>query len=730
MKIISLLSFLLLTLISCNETTTLVKTGEMSVYMNTENRLFVENSGFTVAIVHPVRVEINFNGSDTTIYLNYSKTDISNRGFTGYCSVKLDSAIIQFKDVWSESGKSIEINREVEVEGNSSGSSFMSAIEFEIKGSTRESSSYFIPGMVYGSSSNLTAEAIGGESVYTKGEGKVWIREDRMPVPMMAFMFGDGTSFSLVNSNPDGRTTLNDATPVDATTIVDEGLKFGSFFAEQKGDMLITGYAFPGTEGEYTYKGNTYPGGQLHEWRKRYHPLKNGLTQHYSVTINVDNYPDFQRFYTAEWQHAYAILKPEVNKQDIELVRRTMLSIIPGLMIKSNGKAALSNWYDSTDSTDKVIDDKAVFGFTGKNIEMAWMLLYNSAKYPDEQSEIYRKTAYEIISSFLDIKVNPPAGEGYYFKTGDPALAIPSHKCIYLRSYGDAMKVLAKAYLFEKDNGRIHDDWLQWMTTFGNWVLTQQYENGGFPRSWEPATGKILSKSAASSYNIIPFLCEMYKITGENRWLAAALKTGLFSWNSGHDKGRFVGGTIDNPDVLDKEAGTLSLEAYLALFETTKNIKWLKRAEVAARYAATWIYLWNVPMVRSDSSKEWADGVSTVGVQLISTGHSLVDNYMSFDVDEYAKLYKYTGKQLYLEIAKLLLHNTKGMVALPGRKYGYRAPGWVQEHWSLAPPRGKALHPGWLPWVTTSNITGICETEMFDEELFEELKMESSQESY
>lgn len=62
------------------------------------------------------------------------------------------------------------------------------------------------------------------------------------------------------------------------------------------------------------------------------------------------------------------------------------------------------------------------------------------------------------------------------------------------------------------------------------------------------------------------------------------------------------------------------------------------------------------------------------------------------------------------------------MLALPGRSYQYRAPGWIQEHWSLAPPRGKGLHLGWLPWVTTSALNGICETEAFDKSLYEELK--------
>ncbi len=61
----------------------------------------------------------------------------------------------------------------------------------------------------------------------------------------------------------------------------------------------------------------------------------------------------------------------------------------------------------------------------------------------------------------------------------------------------------------------------------------------------------------------------MTKATGDATYKNAAIKAGEFIWNNGQKGGLFVGGTIDNPNVIDKEAGTLSLEAYLFLLETT-----------------------------------------------------------------------------------------------------------------------------------------------------------------
>ena len=67
-----------------------------------------------------------------------------------------------------------------------------------------------------------------------------------------------------------------------------------------------------------------------------------------------------------------------------------------------------------------------------------------------------------------------------------------------------------------------------------------------------------------------------------------------------------------------------------------------------------------------------------------SLAHSLVDEYMSCDAGEYARLYQYAGDPHYLAVGRVLLFN-----------------------WELAPRRGYGLHRGWLPWVATSQLDGI-----------------------
>jgi hypothetical protein len=248
-------------------------------------------------------------------------------------------------------------------------------------------------------------------------------------------------------------------------------------------------------------------------------------------------------------------------------------------------------------------------------------------------------------------------------------------------------------------------------------------DGGGFTRSWEPGTGKVRSASTTGTFNVVPFYVQLHGLTGHQAYLDAAVRAGEFSWSHGQSDGRFTGGTIDNPDVVDKEAATIALEGFLALHEVTKDPRWLERARVAANIAETWMYIWNVPMPADadDAALQWKRGTPTVGLQLIATGHSLVDAYMAFDVGNYARVSRLTGDAHYLEVARILLHNTKAMVALPGRPLGLRGPGWQQEHYCLSLPRGVGRHQLWLTWVAMSQLRGINDLIAFDPKLYAEL---------
>jgi len=697
--------------------------------------LVINNEQELMRQPRPARVEVYRSDEEPVqeFASGYSSITRMPNGLLGRAEIRLPhGATILVHDRWRINDSVLHLSRGVEVEGSAPGG-FLSAITFESnEGVSLSTLKVFVPAMIYGNSEYITATAIGGTAHYEAGVRQVRIREDRFPIPMVGLYYPDGTSVTVFNSIPYASTNVRDAEEKIAENQINDSCRVSSLgYLEQENNVAL-GMWFPGTEGEVTYQWALAPDNQVRKWRGRYYSLKSGVVQRYKAEFHFAHNKSFDHFYTTAWRAGWNNLAPQVMPQDIELVRRTIISMVADRVVSAHGKSGIPTIWESTTGEEISNEDtiltankrEAVMGFLGRNTELAYYLLNEAADKHTEQATRYRALATSILDSFVTIPMSPPAAEGFSLVDGSlVSLTFRGKPLIHLRALAEGVKGTLKAWEFEKAHGRDHAHWFQWCSDFADWLLTQQTESGAFPRAW-PAEGVAgeyeLSKS---SYSAIPLLVQMSEITKRPEYLEAAVRAGEVCWIEDHSLGNFVGGTLDNPDVVDKEAGTLSLDAYLALYKTTGDKKWLARAETAATFAETWIYCWNVPMPEdADPDKlDWKPGVSSVGYQLISTGHSAVDGYMAFDVANYAKLYVYTGDRHYIDVSRILLHNTKQMLALPGRTYDLAGPGWQQEGWNLTPPRGIGWHRHWLPWIAASHLTGIVELEKFNPDLYERL---------
>ncbi len=58
----------------------------------------------------------------------------------------------------------------------------------------------------------------------------------------------------------------------------------------------------------------------------------------------------------------------------------------------------------------------------------------------------------------------------------------------------------------------------------------------------------------------------------------------------------YQGGTMDNPNVVDKEASQYMMAGLYHLYQMTKSPEYLEGALCAAKQFVTWNYIWNAPM--------------------------------------------------------------------------------------------------------------------------------------
>ena len=182
--------------------------------------------------------------------------------------------------------------------------------------------------------------------------------------------------------------------------------------------------------------------------------------------------------------------------------------------------------------------------------------------------------------------------------------------------------------------------------------------------------GEPAAESKNNTTHAIPFLVEFYKVTDNKSYLKAAVAAGEYAWKDVHLKAAYVSGTPDNPDVTDKEAALLTIDAFIALYEATGDKKWLDAAAKAATFAETWNYIWDVPMISGDEGVQEFDRANTAGLSLVATGHSYADYYNAFYPYQYYKLYLFTDDKHFYDVANLILHNTKQLLDTDGSK-GY-----------------------------------------------------------
>jgi len=380
----------------------------------------------------PMQVEVwdQANGEVRTHGAGYATLTQAERGWDGSGRLTLDGGVaVEFQDRWEFQGEVLQLERVVRVHGNAP-DGFLSAATLRLQeAGAWPDVQWFAPGMIYGGFEHLSPAAIGGREHYRPGAFAVRIREDRLPAPLMAGRFADGATLAVLNPPPHGDTTAADGDSVQGGVLMDERFRFGAIGAEEQGCSLGLGYWFPGSEGEVTYAGNTYPGGQLHQWRRRFHPLRDGFQQRYAVAFRFGHAGGLAACCRETSRWAWQTLQPQVNAQDIPTARARIVDALAVNVVEAGDRAGIPNAVSAVPGPEHR-DAKTVMGFTGKALEAAEFLLAEAQLDHTARGAELRRQADKIIASFLRLQMAPPEGEGFVIATGQPATALshaPGH---------------------------------------------------------------------------------------------------------------------------------------------------------------------------------------------------------------------------------------------------------------------------------------------------------------
>lgn len=299
-------------------------------------------------------------------------------------------------------------------------------------------------------------------------------------------------------------------------------------------------------------------------------------------------------------------------------------------------------WYKSTCFYAKRDQIKYELGWVGQSASASNTLLYEYLRTGD-------KDAYEKASMCLDAWPKYTKLEGveglvqikFDGAPVDQTRDIPIDACNLGQG---ATQYFLAADLMEKC-GTPRPEYIDYAMGMVNFVVSHQKESGEFAKSWNK-DGSVRQQNGTIGAFLIPPVLEAYKRTGDAKYRDSAVRAFDCYYKELSDNGFTTAGALDTY-CIDKESASPLLEAALALYDVTKDAKYVACAEDVAWYISTWMMHYTAKYPADTTLAKI--GYDTLGITAVSTAHNAVDQYCLRDVRSFLKLYDITGKKQWQE---------------------------------------------------------------------------------
>lgn len=615
-------------------------------------------------------------------------------------------------DIYTVKDQAFVLQRHVNVkESGTKGNGFATGFSLldSDKGQNHE---YFIPSILYRNPSEMWPHSIAADL----NVARMYVKETRTGIPMAMLRNSENGHRITLLHHPDIST--GGYPDGGSPGIINNQIRFGSLGYSFYPDLSVD-FRFPCAEGPRSYE--YHRRNPSSPWVNRYHHLHRKAEQDYTLYIIPSKEATYNQAMVQTCQEAFCLIQPKIRNIDPDSIYVNDIQIFLSEYRQfGTGEIIAAGLPWSLDLPGGTNKEGVSFqmGFVGQQIAVGYHLLrYGLDRhYPD---------AIRKGEAIVDFWTSSPITTSYFPPVWwDPADNATGgrnreYPC-FLRCMTDGMEGLLDACRISKAYERLQPQWESALEKTARHLLARQNSDGSFYRAYrtngEVETQGDRNTMGTSKFNTsipIRFLAKMYEYTGDKRYKESALKAADFVYHNLYlELGKYVGGTPDNPNTVDKEAAVFALYGFNAAFLLSKEHKYLQAAEHAALCAMSWVYCYDFSVPnrnKEDLGKNPFSQGNTSGFSVIATGHSGADNFAAYLYYEIYKLYIFTGKPIYRQMALFLQNNTKSCTNFDGRlPYKYKA--FLPEATNIADMSFRSVSL-WLPWSSIANIEPIVQME-------------------
>lgn len=701
-----------------NESIDVIETGSNLRFIKNSDGTFgfeIEDAtnGIIASQPKPAIIRIKDNqGSGRLVQAGYKKVTTSNSGYTGQVTItSSNGSKFSVTDVYKVVDEKLyAVTRTVKVtkavEGDKGFSSEFTLIS-AASGSAFNRFDLFAPGFLYRNNTYNNPY----ESNPNLKSGSFCFKEMQYGLPLfMAFSPSTNKTISLSHINPKIESGLVEKDCRDKWYVTST-VQYGSLGADVKNSHLQINYTYPSNASS----------------APRSHPVKENQSHTYSLALGAMTNDSYTDAAIESYKQHYALNDIKLYDVDIKnayTAQMDMFAALAAPIVGDSGKVAYGLPWSISIPDGKPHAFELQNGFVGRQTSIAYQLM----RYGKEtgSDEIFQKGLEMAKFWFSDeqlVEYGLPRSwwiqtkkiDGYHNEYIGDFWTYPS----FTRCFTDGMEGLLDCVrLAEAYNLPQAKEWGSIVKKFGEFILSAETAgDGSFYRAyqkdglylrdvnaigpWENEQKKIQANAKTNTLIPVRLLIRLWEWSGDNRYLERAKKAGEFGYNKYFKElGTFIGGTPDNANVVDKEAGVYAMYAFTALYQATGDKKWLTAAEYAAIFAFSYTYCYDFAIQGSDKANIFRNGGIT-GYSLISAGAKGTDNFNANIYYELFKLSVLTEDDFYAKAAKQLERNTKQPMDLNGEKgYAYKA--LLLEATTLCDLTFSSVS-SWLPWCGVAN---------------------------